>query len=108
MGAMLDGEVRDERTSGDVVVHSDIKDLLAGRVATDSDRCWQFEKVEMDFPTCFLGRNKYTFLIDPVFHPFLLSSLWSTSSKLSQVRVKIPSFFLLILDRCSSRKKWAG
>ena len=50
----------------------------------------------MDFPTCFLGRNKYTFLIDPVFHPLLLSSLWSTSSKLSLVRVKIPSFFLLI------------
>jgi len=36
MGAMLDGEVRDERTSGDVVVRSDIKDLLAGGVATDA------------------------------------------------------------------------
>jgi hypothetical protein len=55
-----------------------------------------FREGEMDFPTCFLGRNQYTFLVDPVKHPpfFLLFGI--PVPIVSLVRAKSPSFFLLI------------
>ncbi len=48
------------------------------------------------FPNMFLGRNQYTFLVDPVKHPpfFLLFGI--PVPIVSLVRAKSPSFFLLI------------
>ena len=70
---------------GVVVVCTELHQRFFG--TRSSGRCWHFKKIEMNFPTCFLGRNQYQAFSSSCQNPILLSSH---------------------LDRCSSHKKRAG